>query len=128
MNIPSPVFSTTDDGDTMGGRIFRAREAMNLTTERVATQLGVKKETISAWERDRSEPRTNRLCMLAGVLGVSPVWLLSGGGTGGPEAMKKQQPDKEQLSDMIANIRRIQAQAEQAIEALETKIGSRARG
>ena len=127
MNKPSPVFSTTDDGDTLGGRIYRAREAMNLTAEVVANQLGVKKETITAWERDRSEPRTNRLYMLAGVLGVSPVWLISGGGTGGPDSMKDQAPDNDQLSDMIANIRRIQAQADQAIEALATKIGNHAR-
>ena len=37
--------------------------------------------TIAAWESDRSEPRANRLTMLAGVLGVSPAWLLHGVGS-----------------------------------------------
>ncbi len=47
----------------------------------VARRLGVKTETIAAWEGDRSEPRAHRLIMLAGILGVAPTWLLSGFGS-----------------------------------------------
>ena len=35
---------------------------------------------MQAWESDRSEPRANRLTMLAGFLGVTPTWLLYGVG------------------------------------------------
>ena len=66
------------DNDTLGGRIWRARDAMNLSVKDLADRLGVRGDTISAWERDRSEPRTNRLFMLAGVLGVTPAWLIAG--------------------------------------------------
>ncbi|WP_136661099.1 helix-turn-helix domain-containing protein [Nitratireductor sp. XY-223] len=66
------------DYDTLGGRISRARDALDLTTSQLARRLGVKTDTVHAWETDRSEPRANRVTMLAGVLGVSPTWLLNG--------------------------------------------------
>ena len=72
------IMNDIPDSDTLGGRIWRARDALDLSTQQLARRLGVKTETIAAWEGDRSEPRANRLIMLAGVLGVSPTWLLSG--------------------------------------------------
>jgi len=68
------------DGDTMGGRIQRGRESLGITTAELAARLGVKPETMRGWERDRSEPRANRLITLSGILGVSPAWLLGGYG------------------------------------------------
>jgi transcriptional regulator with XRE-family HTH domain len=66
--------------DTLGGRIVYAREAQELTTSQLARRLGIKTETLHDWETDRSEPRSNRLLTLAGVLNVSPTWLLTGAG------------------------------------------------
>ncbi len=66
--------------DTMGGRINRAREAAGYSTAQLARRLGVKTQTLSMWETDRSAPRSNRLTMLAGLLNVSPGWLLVGRG------------------------------------------------
>jgi len=68
--------------DTMGGRISAAREASGLTVAQAARRLGVKTATLSNWENDRSEPRANRLTMLAGLLNVSPMWLITGRGDG----------------------------------------------
>ncbi len=68
--------------DTMGGRISAAREAAGLTVAQAARRLGVKTATLSNWENDRSEPRANRLTMLAGLLNVSPMWLITGRGDG----------------------------------------------
>ncbi|MDQ0324864.1 transcriptional regulator with XRE-family HTH domain [Rhodopseudomonas julia] len=76
----SPTDFRADDGDTLGGRIVRAREAIGLSTAQLARRLGVKTSTLSQWENDRAEPRANRLNMLAGILGVSPMWLLIGRG------------------------------------------------
>ena len=56
---------------TMGSRIENARLAQGLSTRQLATRLGVKPATIENWERDRSEPRANKLLMLGGVLNVS---------------------------------------------------------
>jgi transcriptional regulator with XRE-family HTH domain len=64
----------------MGGRIAQARDSLNLTTAQLARRMGVKTATLAQWEADRSEPRANRLMTLAGVLNVSPAWLLMGRG------------------------------------------------
>ena len=69
-----------DSTNTLGGRIVQARESSELTTSQLARRLGVKSSTLQAWESDRSEPRSNRLIMLAGMLNVSPTWLMTGYG------------------------------------------------
>ena len=108
------------DNDTLGGRIWRARDAMNLSVKDLANQLGVRGDTISAWERDRSEPRTNRLFMLAGVLGVTPAWLIAGIG----EAPKDELSNtvSGQLRDQLAQVKKLHEQTGKAISALEMEI------
>jgi transcriptional regulator with XRE-family HTH domain len=69
-----------DSTNTLGGRIVHARESEELTTSQLARRLGIKSTTLQAWESDRSEPRSNRLITLAGMLNVSPTWLLTGYG------------------------------------------------
>lgn len=71
----------TKDFDTIGGRLSRACDAMNLSATEVARLVGVEEKTFNAWECDQSEPRSNQIIMLAGALGVSPSWLLFGRGT-----------------------------------------------
>ena len=80
MHSMQNITNENPDDDTLGGRISRARDALDLSTAQLARRLGVKSDTVNAWESDRSEPRANRLMMLAGVLGVSPAWLISGAG------------------------------------------------
>lgn len=67
--------------DTLGGRIQKARAARGLSTAQLARRLGILSKTIQNWEADRSEPRANKLQMLAGVLSVPLLWLLDGEGT-----------------------------------------------
>lgn len=71
-----------DSAATFGDRMAAARERLGLTQAQLAQRLGVKAQTIAAWEQDRSEPRANRLQMLAGMLNVSMVWLMTGAGEG----------------------------------------------
>jgi len=108
------------DNDTLGGRIWRARDALNLSAQELADRLGVRTDTISAWERDRSEPRTNRLFTLAGVLGVSPAWLIAGIG----EAPKDDLSNtiSGQLRDQLAQVKKLHEQTGKAISALEMEI------
>ncbi len=70
----------TDDFDTLGGRLSRAREAKNASLVQIAKLVGVEAKTLKAWESDRTVPRSNRLAMLAGALGISVSWLLYGRG------------------------------------------------
>jgi len=62
--------------DSLGGRIVRARAAEGLSTAQLARRTGVLTETLQAWESDRLIPRTNQLIRIAGILNVSPTWLL----------------------------------------------------
>ena len=74
------IYSDIPDTDTLGGRLSRARDAVGLSAAQLARRIGVQSSTIQAWESDRSQPRANRLSMLAGVLNVSLSWLLHGVG------------------------------------------------
>jgi len=72
----------SDDAATFGDRVAAGRRAMGLTQEDLCRKLGIKLKTLRAWEDDISEPRANKLQMLAGVLNVSLVWILTGQGDG----------------------------------------------
>ena len=67
---------------TFGDRLAAAREAAGLSQKELARRLGVKHGTVRGWEDDLSEPRANKLAMMAGLLNVTMVWLLSGEGDG----------------------------------------------
>ncbi|MEL6641464.1 MAG: helix-turn-helix domain-containing protein [Pseudomonadota bacterium] len=98
-----------EDAATLGDRLAAAREAAGLSQSQLATQLGVKPETLEAWENDWKEPRANRLQMLTGLLGVSLRWLLSGVGDG---------PDGPDVQDMPNDVRDLLAE----MRALRTQI------
>ncbi|PWW03631.1 transcriptional regulator with XRE-family HTH domain [Hoeflea marina] len=72
--------SAQHGGITLGSRISQARKRAGLSREAAASRAGVTSETLAEWESDRSEPRANKLLTLAGVMGVSPAWLISGNG------------------------------------------------
>ena len=85
------IFYDDKEDTTLGGRVFQAREAAGLTVSQVINRLGVRKATYLAWEADRSEPRANKLVALAGILNVSPTYLLSGLGRAAAQPLKHQQ-------------------------------------
>jgi transcriptional regulator with XRE-family HTH domain len=68
---------------TLGERIERARSAKGLSSSQLARRVGIASKTLAHWEADRSEPRANKLAMLAGMLDVPVVWLLAGDEAGG---------------------------------------------
>lgn len=70
------------DAATFGDRLAAARENAGMTQAQLARRLGVKPSTLRGWEQDISEPRANRLSMMAGLMGVSIMWLLNGEGDG----------------------------------------------
>lgn len=72
----------TSDGRTLGGRLQDARERQGLSLKEAAMLSGVQVKTLKNWELDRSEPRSNRLVNLAGVMGVNISYLLNGQGGG----------------------------------------------
>jgi len=84
---------------TFGDRLSGAREALGLSQSDLAKRLGVKLKTVRGWENDQSEPRANKLQMVAGLLNVSIMWLLTGEGDGldGPETTTEPATDIRQL-------------------------------
>jgi transcriptional regulator with XRE-family HTH domain len=96
------------DATTFGDRVAGARDHANMSQADLAKRLGVKLKTLRAWEDDQSEPRANKLSMMAGLLNVSLLWLLSGEGDG-PDSptMGDLSPD---ISEMLTEIRDIRAQ------------------
>lgn len=109
-----------DDGDTLGGRIARARDLASLSLEETASQIGVTSETLSDWETDRSEPRANKVMTLAGVLGVSPAWLISGAGDA-PQAQGLTVAVDEMTGE-IQRLRELAMQITASVEILESKM------
>ncbi|MAZ16509.1 MAG: transcriptional regulator [Ahrensia sp.] len=83
--VEDTIFSSPPDTDTLGGRLSRARDSSGMSTAQFARRLGVKTATVQAWENDRSEPRANRLSMIAGLLNVGLPWLLYGVGEAPPD-------------------------------------------
>lgn len=71
-----------EDSATFGDRVAAGRIGVGLDQAGLSQKLGIKKKTLIGWENDMSEPRANKLQMLAGILNVSIVWLLTGNGEG----------------------------------------------
>ncbi len=96
------------DSATFGDRVAGAREAVGMTQAQLARRLGVKKTTLIGWEQDMSEPRANKLSMMAGLVNVSIMWLLTGEGDGmsGPAGEVQSAPD---FSGILAELREIRA-------------------
>ncbi|MCH2096491.1 MAG: helix-turn-helix domain-containing protein [Rhodobacteraceae bacterium] len=92
---------------TFGDRLAAARDAAGMTQEALAKRLGVKSGTLSNWEEDMSEPRANRLSMIAGLLNVSIMWLLNGEGEGldDPDLGPDVAPDLTSLLIEIRDLR-----------------------
>ena len=94
-----------EEDKTLGGRLQDAREKQGLSISLVAKLSGVQSKTLKNWELDRSEPRSNRLVNLAGVLGVTASYLLDG--TGG-----EIEPDQKSRSDVKSLISELENQTE----------------
>ena len=92
---------------TFGDRLSAAIEKSGMTQKLVAKRLGIKLVTLKSWEQDISEPRANRLSMLAGLLGVSVMWLLHGEGDGVEHSDKENQVSPD-INDILFEIRAVQ--------------------
>ncbi len=99
MNTDAQESWYSEETATFGDRLAGAREAAGLERKELARHLGIKLKTLASWEDDLSDPRANKLQMLAGVLNVSLAWLLTGKGEGvaAPDEIGAQNPDMEKV-------------------------------
>lgn len=102
----------SEDAATFGDRLAAARGAAGLDQKQMAERIGVKFGTYRNWEEDASEPRANRLTLLAGMLGVSVRWLLTGEGEG---------PDLEEV-EMEADARAILAEVREMRSVMQGQV------
>ncbi|MEM1344039.1 MAG: helix-turn-helix transcriptional regulator [Pseudomonadota bacterium] len=116
----------SEDAATFGDRLALAREGLGLSQAQLARRLGLRVQTVRNWEGDRSEPRANKLQMLAGFLNVSMVWLMTGEGAGGPSpaaAPAEEAPAglHEALAE-IRDLRVLQTQITDRLARLEKRL------
>lgn len=96
----------SESAATFGDRLALARDRQGMSQAQLARRLGLRVQTVRNWEADRSEPRANKLQMLAGFLNVSMVWLMTGEGSGGPHADHSVAEDVPVgLSEALAELR-----------------------
>jgi transcriptional regulator with XRE-family HTH domain len=110
---------------SLAERIVHARESADLSTAQLARRLGVKTRTLYSWESGTSEPRPNRLVMLAGVLNVTPAWLLGGDGiapSGGHDELALVHGELRRLKSLYEETGKVIERIESHLESLEGKI------
>ena len=102
---------------TFGDRVAAAREQAGMDQKKLAKRLGVKLKTLQDWEYDLSEPRANKLSMMAGLLNVSITWLLTGQGDGVEDPGDPHTLDPD-ISDLLHEIRDLKVQISSSADRL----------
>lgn len=106
-----------NESATLGDRITGGREAAGMVQKELAKRLGIKLATLQSWENDLSEPRANKLSMLAGVLNVSIRWLLEGTGDG-VDAPDDMVPLDQDAKALLVEIRALKVAANKTANRL----------
>ena len=121
-----PVESASFGPDmaTFGDRLAAAREHAAMSQSDMAKRLGVKVSTLRKWEQDLSEPRANRLSMMAGLLNVSIMWLLNAEGEGisGPDDGSYIAPDIQETLNEIRDMKPVMKTSSERLARLEKKL------
>lgn len=92
---------------TFGDRVAAAREAAGMSEPELARRLGVRVATVRSWEGDHSEPRANRLSMMAGLLNVSMMWLINGNGNGLVAPREATEPQALETRKVLRELREL---------------------
>lgn len=121
--VPAPADAVAEDWysaetATFGDRVAGAREALGIGQPELARRLGVRVKTLRDWENDLAEPRANKLQMLAGILGVSLMWLLNGEGDGVDAPVMGGGETQEQIRDLLLELRGVQTEIDRGAERL----------
>lgn len=104
----------------LGQRIKMRRQQMGLTAAELARKAGVQRDTLAAWETGQSEPRANKLLMLAGVLGTNVGWLLEGDSGCGPSPQPTN--DTAALREQLGHARDLANNLSNMLDAIQRRI------
>jgi transcriptional regulator with XRE-family HTH domain len=72
-----PILGAVDE-DTIGQRIATGREKLGMSQAELANAIGVRQQTVAAWESDVNVPPTTKLGPLSDLLDVSIDYLVLG--------------------------------------------------
>lgn len=106
-----------NESSTFGDRIIAARESVGLNQSDFARKLGVQLKTVKKWEDDLSEPRANKLQMIAGLLNVSITWLIMGQGTGLKGPLEETDLSAD-MSEILVELRQTKSELSRLTEHL----------
>ncbi|MEM9043448.1 MAG: helix-turn-helix transcriptional regulator [Pseudomonadota bacterium] len=115
----------TDQSATFGDRLSLARERQGMSQAQLARRIGLKTATIQNWEDDRSEPRANRVQMLAGLLNVSIIWLMTGEGEGAPFSSPDGNEEMNGLVEELRDLRLMHLKIAERMSRLEKRLRDR---
>lgn len=121
-NLSSNVLSPSEPETTLGERLQKARESAGLSLALAAHLAGVKPATLRDWERDRSAPRVNKLVNLAGILGVSPTYLMAEEGQSDNPVATSRGRQEKLLNQLKAEIRDIDSQQQELTKRLSAAV------
>ena len=119
------VVSSSEEIQSLGGRIFNSRKKAGLSLHMTANLLGVRPKTLQAWENDQSEPRVNKLVSLSGILGVSPTYFLAEEGNDGENIVTisgRNQKILELLNREVELVKAMQKEQTKSIKKIELLI------
>ncbi len=99
-----------------GERVRQIRKVIaGLNQEELGAELGVSRQTINAYERDRQKPTVTMIEAMCSKYNVSPVWLLTGTGNMQERRYIKSDPEEGELTpEQEALVRFINEDAERA--------------
>lgn len=105
-----------------GNRIAQARNQKGYTLKEAARRMSVTEKTFENWEEGKILPRANKVQMLAGVLGVSLLWILDGEEQFEAEAGCLSQLEK--LGQKVERISQLQQELNQLTNAVISEFGA----
>lgn len=99
-----------------GDRVRQIRKVIaGMNQEELGVALGVSRQTINAYERDRQRPTVTMIEAICNKFDVSPVWLLTGTGNMQERRFMTHAPDgSETTPEQISLIKFINEDAERA--------------
>ena len=78
-------------------RLFR-KTITKMTQEEFGAEIGVSRQTVNAYERDRQKPNMRMIEAMCTKYNVAPFWLLTGNGRMQDREHTKKAGDKKELS------------------------------
>jgi transcriptional regulator with XRE-family HTH domain len=105
----------------LGNRIAEARRLKGYTMKEAARRMSVTEKTFKKWEGGTSKPRANKAQMLAGVLGVSLLWILDGEEQFEPEASSLSQ--LKNLGQKIERMTQLQQELNELTNEVLNEVG-----